>query len=529
MTTEGFRDLLEIQFQIRPRLYDIFTEKPAPLVPRDLCFEVVERIGPHGQILRALDERQVIKIARELSRKGVQSVAVCFLHSYVNDVHEKKVKELLASECPTLPVTLSSELCPTFREYPRASTTCINACILPIVGRYVWSITKGLKDRDVNCQWYLIQSNGGILKADIAAREPCRIIESGPAAGVIVAAYVAEQVGHQNALCLDMGGTTAKIGMILNRRPMISSEFEVGAAAFSRSTARRASGYPLRTPSIDLVEIGAGGGSIAWVDSGGILRVGPRSAGADPGPSCYPNGGAEPTITDANLVLGRLNAEYFLGGEMKLDLNRAEQAIRKRYSEALEFGLLETASAIVDVAVSNMVNAIRFISVERGYDPREFSLVTTGGAGPLHSNFIADELNIPRVIVQPSPGVASALGLILSDIRQEVSRTVVNIESLDWEMVRRIIADLVDEVRLLLKNQDVPDHQMEFLPSAEMRYAGQSYELSVPISFEDIDTMSWASLQEGFNEEHKRAYGFSVRNEETVVVNLRVTGVGRIP
>ncbi|MCU0613426.1 MAG: hydantoinase/oxoprolinase family protein [Candidatus Eisenbacteria bacterium] len=475
ITTKGFRDLLEVQFQIRPKLYDVFVTKPTP------------------------------------------------------DRHEREVGSILAQECPLVSVTLSSDLCPSFREYPRASTTSINACIVPIVGRYLERIGTGLRKRGFACEWYLMQSNGGVLRSDIAAREPCRIIESGPAAGVIVSSQIAKQIGEKNALCIDMGGTTAKVGMILAGEPTISSEIEVGAAAFSRSTARRASGYPLRTPSIDLVEIGAGGGSIAWIDSGGILRVGPRSAGADPGPACYPSGGEEPTVTDANLVLGRLNSAYFLGGEMALSTEAAREAIRKKCGARLGYDVEETAAAVVDLAVSNMVNAIRFISVERGHDPRDFCLITTGGAGPLHSNMIAAEIGIPRVVMPPSPGVASALGLLLTDVKQEVSRTVIGLKGIDWNTIRSIVEELLSKAQASLREQGIEDARMEFRPAADMRYAGQSFELNVPIQLSGPADEGMEILRERFHREHERAYGFSVRGEETVVVNLKVTGVGKMP
>jgi N-methylhydantoinase A len=529
ITTGGFRDLLEIQFQIRPKLYDVYVEKPVPLVPRYLCYEVKERIGPKGEVLEVLDEEQVRKVALRIRQLGVESVAVCLLHAYINDSHERKIEQILAQECPRLPVTLSSRLCPTFREYPRASTTTVNACIVPVMGRYIERIEQGLRDREFECEWYLMQSNGGVLRSDVAALEPCRVIESGPAAGVIVSAYIAKLLGKSRALCIDIGGTTAKIGMIQDGTPMISSELEVGAAAFSRSTARRASGYPLRTPSIDLVEIGAGGGSIAWIDSGGILRVGPQSAGADPGPACYSAGGSQPTITDANLVLGRLNPAYFIGGAMPLSVEAAAKAIREKCAEKLGLGVLETAAGIIDVAVSNMVNAIRFISVERGYDPREFCLITTGGAGPLHSNLIAAELGIPLVVIQPSPGVASALGLLLTDIKQEASRTVINMPQHDWDMIRSIIEELGEAVRAQLREQDAKDEQIEFHPVVEMRYTGQSYELSVPVEWSGLESYGWERLREGFDREHERAYGFRVKEEDVVAVNIKVTGVGKMP
>ena len=529
IVTRGFRDILEIAYQIRPKLYDVFVEKPTPLVPRDCCFEMTERIGPTGEVLTELKEDEVVKVSRIIKEKNIETVAICLLHSYLNDSHEKRVFEILSRELPDLLITLSSVISPEFREYPRASTTCINACIRPIVSRYVDKIEKGISARGVKSHCYLMQSNGGIVNAEITKSEPMRIIESGPAAGIIVGAHVASQVAMKNAICLDIGGTTAKIGIVLEGKPQISSELEVGAAAFSRSTASRASGYPLRTPSIDLVEIGAGGGSIAWVDSGGILRVGPQSAGADPGPACYPSGGKLPTLTDANVILGRLNPDFFLGGKMQLSAANARDAMQEHCCDKLNTALLETAAGVIRVAIANMVNAIRFQSVEKGYDPREFCLIVTGGAGPLHANLIADEIGIPNVIVPPIPGVASAIGLLISDIKQEAVITVLTIKDFNEKTARKIIDDLAGESKEQLDKQGVREEEQECIVSADMRYAGQSYEMSISLENANnilVDFKDWANR---FHKEHRRAYGFCNESDVVELVNLRVTGIGKMP
>lgn len=528
ITTQGFKDILEIAFQIRPKLYDVFVEKPVPLIPRNLCFEVSERMGPDGEIIEPLNKTDVREIIETLKEEKIQSVVVCLLHSYINNSHEKLIKEMLDKEYPEVHCTLSSEICPEFREYPRASTSVINGCIIPVVSQYLNRIEKGLKDRGVFCGCHLMQSNGGVVNSDIAKIMPCKIIESGPAAGVTIASHIAKQVGRHNVICIDIGGTTAKVGIVLNGEPRITPELEVGAAAFARSTARRASGYPLRTPSIDLVEIGAGGGSIAWLDSGGILRVGPQSAGAVPGPACYPNGGEKPTLTDANLVLGRLNPDYFIGGKMKLRVERAYEAIHNFCSKQLQRRDIETAAGIINVAISNMVNAIRFVSVEKGYDPRDFALIITGGAGPLHSNLLSDELKIPCVIVPPSPGLASALGLLVTDIKQEASKTVVTIKHLTWDKIKDVIGTLSNEVKALLKKQGVKENEINVLPSADMRYGGQSYELNVLLDPHKLSEMTLYELSNLFHEEHQRAYGYSAPDEKPVIVNVKVTGIGTV-
>lgn len=528
ITTKGFKDILEIAYQIRPKLYDLFTEKPAPLIPRDLCYEVFERIGPDGEVIETLREDEIYNIIQQIKDNNIESVAVCFLHSYINDSHEQRIYNILKKELPDLAITLSSKISPEFREYPRASTSVINAVIRPIVSKYVDKIEEGLNKRNIKCGFYLMQSNGGVISSEDSKIEPARIIESGPAAGVIIASFILKLSEYKNAICLDIGGTTAKMGIIIDGQPKISRELEVGSAAFSRSTATRASGYPLRTPSIDLVEIGAGGGSLAWIDSGGILRVGPQSAGADPGPACYPEGGEKPTITDANLVLGRLNPDYFLGGKMKLRYSEAVNAIKNHCSDKLKISVTRTALGIINLAVSNMVNAIRFISVEKGYDPREFCLVATGGAGPLHANLIADELKIPNIIVPLNPGVASGLGLLISDIKHEVSKTVLTLKQLNDDEAGKIFKNLRDEANAKIEKQGVGKENVKIIYSADMRYSGQSYELNVQIDDNLINNIKIKNIKELFHKEHERTYGFINQNHKVEIVNLRVIVLGKL-
>ena len=350
ITTEGFRDMLEIGRQVRPTLYDVHFEKPRPLVPRNLCFEVAERLDARGGVLEPLDEARVHEIARTLAERDVVSVAVCLLHGYLNPVHEQRIGELLRSHAPDLVISLSSDVCPEFREYFRASTTIINACVRPVLARYLEDIETRLRSRGMTAELLIMQSSGGVLTFETGAEKPAYMVESGPAAGVIVANYVAGEFGHADVLSFDMGGTTAKVGLILDGQPRVTKEYEVGAQANPGVGQARASGYPIRTPVIDLVEIGAGGGSIAWVDSGGILRVGPQSAGADPGPICYGQGGAEPTITDANLTLGRLDPAFFLGGEMGLSVDAARDGIARRCAGPMRMDTVACANGIVEIA-----------------------------------------------------------------------------------------------------------------------------------------------------------------------------------
>ena len=434
VTTEGFRDLLEIARQVRPTLYDTQFEKAAPLVPRDRAVVVGERLGPKGEVLRPLEDDSVRDAAAILRREGVESVAVCLLHAYVNPEHEQRVGEILAEELPGIPISLSSEVAPEFREYLRASTTVINAVIRPVVERYLQGIESRLAAAGVQAKLLVMQSSGGIFGSDAAAVRPVFMVESGPAAGVIASAHLGETLGRPDILSFDMGGTTAKVGLIQDGRPSVTKDYNVGGHAGAGIGGMSLSGYPVRTPVVDLVEIGAGGGSIAWVDSGGLLRVGPQSAGADPGPVCYRRGGVEPTVTDANVVLGRLNPKYFLGGEIGLDVEGAARAIEERCAKPLGLSVTEAANGIVEIANAAMVNALHLISVQRGYDPRDFVLVGFGGAGPVHANALARDAEMPTLLIPRSPGIFSATGLLTTDLKRDTATTIMRrLDELDQE------------------------------------------------------------------------------------------------
>lgn len=529
VTTAGFRDMLEIARQIRPSLYDLHFEKPRPIAPRYLCFGVTERLDARGNVLTALDEASVREAARALREERVEAVAICLLHSYANSDHEQRVSEILEEVCPGVLISVSSTLVPEFREYFRASTTVVNASIRPVVSRYLSAIEREVRGDGLDAELLVMQSNGGVYTFEVAAERPVFMVESGPAAGVIAAANIGAAVGHPNVISLDMGGTTAKAALILDGTPRVTKDYEVGAQARSDMGAGRGSGYPIRTPVIDLVEIGAGGGSIAWVDSGGVLRVGPRSAGADPGPACYGQGGVEPTITDANLVLGRLNADYFLGGEIRLDQELATRAIRERCAAPLGLSVEEAAYGIVEIANAAMVNALRLVSVQRGYDPRDFVLVGFGGAGPVHANRLAHESEIPITVIPPSPGTASALGLLVTNLRHEYSVTLRRrADLMHATELEAAFRELEGQGRKALLRERVPGERIGFERSAEMRYVGQGYELSVGLLSHPIDAAEAAALVERFHEIHEQTYGHRAPNEPVEIVNLRVTAVGTI-
>ena len=531
ITTEGFRDMLEIARQIRPSLYDLQFEKPAPLVPRQLCFEVPERLDAKGQVVTPLDDAAVDSVVEHIAESGVEAVAVCLLHSYRNPDHEQRVGKALRARLPNVIISLSSDVVPEFREYLRASTTVINPSVSPIVSTYLASISEKLLASGISSELLVMQSNGGVYPAEAASQSPVFMVESGPAAGAVAAAALGSALGHPDVISFDMGGTTAKASLIRDGKPHVTKDYSVGGAAQNGTGAfGGASGYPIRTPVVDLVEIGAGGGSIAWVDSGGALRVGPHSAGAEPGPVCYGLGGTEPTITDANLVLGRLDPNYFAGGEMSLDLAGAREAIRKACAEPLGLSIEGAAHGIIEIANTAMVNALRLVSVQRGHDPRDFMLIGFGGAGPAHAVRIAEQAGIPRVLIPLGPGTASALGLLVTDVRMEGSATlIVRSDEVEFSRIasefERLEAAGAEAHRAAASASGDPT----FERSVEMRYWGQSFELSIATpDRREIDDAWMKELIESFHEAHETAYGFRANDEPVELVNLRLTTVGKI-
>jgi N-methylhydantoinase A len=529
ITTDGFRDMLEIARQVRPSLYDLLFEKPKPLVPRHRCFGVPERLGPRGEVLRALDEESVRQVAERLRQEGVESVAVCLLHAHVNPAHERHVGEILREALPGVIVSLSSEVAPEFREYLRASTTVINACIRPGVACYLEHIEGRLREAGLTGELLVMQSGGGVFTARASRERPVYMVESGPAAGVIAAAHLGNALGRRDVLSFDMGGTTAKAALIQGGTPRVTKDYEVGATARPGTGSQRGGGYPIRTPVLDLVEIGAGGGSIAWVDSGGRLRVGPHSAGADPGPASYGKGGREPTVTDANLVLGRLNPQYFLGGEIELDVEQARRAVHDRCARPLGMDVAAASLAIVEIANAAMVSALRLVSVQRGFDPRDFVLVAFGGAGPVHANRLAAETEIATTLIPPGPGLFSALGLLVSDLKHDYSAPVMRrADRLDLPALAATLARLEAEGRAALAREGVGEGDMVFQPHADLRYVGQSFELTVPLPGGVPGPDAVARVVETFHHEHERAYGYSAPAEPVEWVHVRLTTLGRI-
>ncbi|HTO13040.1 MAG TPA: hydantoinase/oxoprolinase family protein [Candidatus Binatia bacterium] len=531
LVTRGFRDILEIGRQIRSRLYDVHLQKPRPLVERRFSVEVSERLDHEGRVLQPLDLDEVRRAAQRLGRDGVEAVVVCLLHSYLNPSHERAVAEVVRRELPGVYLSVSSEVCPEYREYLRASTTAVNAAVMPIVSRYVDALETRLKALGAVAPFYVMQSNGGVMTSASAKARPVYMVESGPAAGVIAAGAIAAPYGHRDVMSFDMGGTTAKVGLIQDGQLRLSAEIEVGAQAVTPLGEGRGGGYPVRTPVIDLVEVGAGGGSEAWIDAGGALRVGPRSAGARPGPACYGRGGATPTITDANLVLGRLNPAFFLGGEMALDAEAARRAVTERVAAPLALDPVAAAAGIVEIANAHMIGAMRLVSVQRGYDPRRFVLVAFGGAGPLHANALARELGIPSVLVPPNPGIASAVGMLMTDIRHEfvTTRRVSSVDALTPATLEALFAGFLAEGQARLDRDGVAAADRRMLRSVDLRYHGQSFELSIAVPPGALTAADVGRLRTEFDAAHERAYGYAAPEDAVELVNVRLAAIGVTP
>lgn len=522
LATEGFRDVLEIARQIRHDLYDLRTTKPLPLVPRMWALEIRERVRFDGSVLIPLDEDSVRRAADRLRGSGIRSVAVCLLHAYANPAHEERVAEILRDKLAGVSISLSSVIAPEIREYPRASTTVANAYVGPVVGEYIASIEAGLRRRGADTGVWLMKSNGGLATAATALERPVEIIESGPAAGLAAASHYAALVGSRDAVTLDMGGTTAKVGMIENGEARQTSSWEIGSDSGSGSAVAHASGLPILGSVMDLVEIGAGGGSIAWIDAGGILRVGPRSAGADPGPACYGRGGTEPTVTDANVFLGRIGATAIAGGRLPLEPDAAAAAIG-RIADQLDEAPIHVAIAILDVADSAMVQATRLLTVRRGLDPAGFDLIAFGGAGPLHACRQAAALGFRSVIVPPDAGVLSAFGLLASaprvDQRAAFRRRLDTVEPAEVDAtLQRLEGEAIARLPPEARNGDLRRER-----GADLRYVGQSWDLRVPIAYGRFDDAAARQLRADFDALHQRAYGYAATGAPVETVHLAIS------
>jgi N-methylhydantoinase A len=525
ITTKGFRDVIEIGRQRRHELYNLFVQKPRTLVPRRLRFEIEERTEPKGEILTPLNKEEVRESSQRIKRENVKAIAVALLFSYMNHQHEREIGKILRQLQPETYVSLSSEITPEYREYERTSTTVVNAVLMPTVSSYLGTLQQDIKSLGVKAPLCVMQSDGGTASKEVVSKKPVSMVESGPAAGVMASAFYGKLLGIDDILSFDMGGTTAKAGAVKEATPEIVNEYEVAGKVHSGRIVK-GSGYPVRQPFIDLAECSAGGGTIAWVDEGNALQVGPVSAGAEPGPACYGKGGRQPTVTDANVVLGRLNPRLILGGEMLIHSRLSEKTISKEICGKTQLELTEAAAGIVRIVNSDMAKVLRIVTVERGYDPRDFALMCFGGAGPMHGCALAQELNISKTIVPPNPGMFSAYGLLAADFRSSYVNAVMKLTTdVKAKKVENVFQKLELKGKRILGKQRVSKANTRFVRQLDLRYFGQSYELTVPANTPFTDTALQKAV-ENFHKKHKAICGYAVLDEPVELVNLRLTTIG---
>lgn len=516
ITTKGFRDLIELARQTRASLYDTQVEKPVPIVYRDMRREVTERIMADGSIFTPLDTEEVKQLVDELKQQNVESYAVCLLHSYINPVHEKMIKDVILERHPEAYVSISSEVLPEIREYERMTTTALNSYIGPKVGIYAKLFKERVKDMGMVLTPYINQSNGGLMSIETTFENPIRTALSGPAAGVSGANYVTKLAGVKNIITFDMGGTSTDVSLIENYSPRLT-------------TSKAIAEFPVKVPMTDVTAVGAGGGSIAWIDNGGMMKVGPESAGAVPGPVAYMRGGELPTVTDANVVLHRLNPEYILGGRMKIDEEGAYRVIEEKLAKPLGMSVIDAARGIVTVVNSNMARAIRVVSIERGYDPREFVLVAFGGAGALHAVNVAKDMGVHKVFIPCNPGILCAIGLLVSDIRSDYVKTsIANFIGDNIGKMNDIFGELVGKADAWLDSEKIAQENRVIIRQADMRYYGQNFELNVEIPYETITPENLPKIEELFHQAHKREYGYCNEGALVQIVNYRVTALGKV-
>jgi N-methylhydantoinase A len=515
VTTDGFRDLLEIGRQKRPDLYDMQADKPPTLVPRDLRHQVPERVRHDGRIDLPLDEDAMRAAAKALKASGVKAIAVSFLYGFIRPEHEQRAVAILREEMPDVFISAGHEIAPEFREFERLSTVVLNAYLGPVMRNYIERLTPRLQALGMTATPHLTQSNGGVIGFQAAAEMPVRAVLSGPSTGVVGAQAIGALAGFNDLITFDMGGTSTDVALLNGGQCKLASEAVVH-------------GYPIKAPMLDIHTVGAGGGSIAHIDAGGLLKVGPRSCGADPGPVCYDKGNTEPATTDANVVLQTLNPQYLLGGRMKVRQDLAKQAIG-RLAERLGLGVMETAQGIISVVTANMARAIRVISVQRGYDPRDYTLMAFGGAGPLHAARLALELDMKRVLVPPYPGILCAMGLLLTDLRADFAATrLLPATASSVADVATAFDGLVARAEEWFAHEEIAPADRNLTRTADMRYAGQNYELPVPLPPGPVTAETIAALAQGFEDAHRQRYGFVAAEEPIQLVTLRLEASGGV-
>lgn len=521
LTTKGFRDVLEIGRANRPDIYNMYYTKPVPFVPRYLRLEARERMNYKGQELAPLNEEDVRRAVQKFKEEGVQAIAVCFLHAYANPGHEIECGEIINEIAPEIPLTLSHQITQEWREYERTSTAVLNSYVHPIAEHYLDNLEKDLSGMGMRSETlHVMQSNGGSATFDSGKRGPVNLVESGPVAGVIGAAYIGRLVDEPNVISFDVGGTTAKTSLVDKGRPRITTEYKI-------ERTREFAGYPILAPTVDIVEIGAGGGSIAWIDQAGALRVGPVSAGADPGPACYGWGGDEPTVTDANVLAGRINPDYFLGGQIPLDMEQATKAMQP-IAAAFELDVEQAAMGVIRIADANMINALKLVSVRRGHDPRDFILVAFGGGGAMHAGALMRELRVKKVVVPTDPAVFSAWGMLTADLRRDYIRTsITRTDEVAPEALNAIYEEMEQQALGDLAKQGVERQDMVVQRFADMRYLGQEHTVKVSLPEGGITAEVLPDINERFHALHEQTYTFRL-DTPVELVNYHVTALGRV-
>lgn len=519
ITTRGFRDVLEIGRANRPDIYNMAYRKPVPFVPRYLRLEVVERMTYRGDVYTPLSEDDVRTAAEICRREEVNAIAVVFLHAYANPAHELRCRELLRELLPTVPVTLSHEITGEWREYERTSTAVLNSYVLPVARRYLDTLEHDLGNLGMAPVYHIMQSNGGSATFAAARTAPIRLVESGPVAGVIGTALIGQMLGECNLISLDIGGTTAKTSLIAGGQPRITTQYRL-------EYTREFAGYPILSPTVDIVEIGAGGGSLAWIDAAGALRIGPQSAGADPGPACYGRGD-QPTVTDAKLIAGVINPDYVLGGEITVDVERARAAMRP-IARQFDLTVEQAAMGVIRLADAAMINALKLVSVRSGYDPRDFSLVAFGGGGPMHAAALARDLRVKQTIIPRHPGVFSAWGMLMADLRQDFLRTrLVPIDSADPADIQAMFQEMEAQAAAFMQAERLAPTDVVLQRYADMRYLGQEHTVKVALPPGPLDAAALADVNERFHAAHERSYTFRL-DIPAEIVNFHLTALGRV-
>jgi N-methylhydantoinase A len=517
ITTKGFEDVILIGRQNRPKLYDHWGRRPTPIVARSQCHGIKERTLYTGEILTSLDQIQAAGLVEKIKAAGINSIAVSLLHAYANPNHELQVKEIISRIHPGAHVTLSSEVLSEFREYERTSTICINAYVMPRVNNYVGYLENRLKESDIGSDLYIMQSNGGVITSETARTVSARTVLSGPAGGALTGELLARTTENKNVITLDVGGTSSDICLIEKGKARLTTESDI-------------EGYPIKLPMIDINTIGAGGGSIAWIDAGGALQVGPVSAGSVPGPVCYGRGGTEPTVTDANAILGRINPEYLLGGQMRVHLDDARKVMQEKIADPLGLDLLQTAEGIIRVVNANMIRGMRRVSVEQGYDPRDFALVPFGGAGPLHGADLAEALSMDRLIIPAHPGIGSAFGMLSADVRHDYVKTHITLAAeADHKQVEGLFAEMEAQATDQLNREGFGGEAVILDRKVDMRYLRQAYELTVPLTEALFSPEAVPHLVGRFHDMHRHAYGYARDEEPVEIVYLRLVALGKLP